>query len=201
METVDYRDSQHDVTLIHDRMPNPFQSVNGPQSFVERCPLCVERYDTNCFLEYGVGRLFVICFGCNRKFCSSAKPGCDPRYTPCQFAMDCTCDVGMHNDQRCYECDVDDSTESMMWFDHVRLVLAGIHYLFACAGRIMKAGAELTIFLTVEIWCACINKIPGLPVSIDIRNRTNDELMNKLRNSMFTWTTCLNLKTIVGWAT
>ena len=85
IDIIDRRQAQQDITFIHDRMHNPLQSP------IELCPLCTARNDMGCFLEYGVGRLFITCFGCNRKYCSSAKPGTDPRYTPCQFSMQCTC--------------------------------------------------------------------------------------------------------------
>ena len=189
MEIIDYRNSLHDITFLYDRMPNPFQSSNGPQSFTERCPLCTERYGMNEFLEYGVGRLFVVCFGCNRKYCSSAKPGTDPRYIPCQYAMECTCDTRANDDLRCHECNVDDndSIDSMMWFDHIRLVLAGMHYLFACSIRIVKTGVELLTIATVGIMCAVINYIPGMPIIISMHERADGALMNNIKNDILAW--------------
>ena len=155
-------------------MPNPLQS------FIERCPLCIDRYDMGEFLEHGVGRLFVVCFGCNRKHCTSAKPGTYPRYTPCQFSMECTCDDNLSGKSQCYECKPDESSESMLWFDHVRLVLAGFHYLMACIVSIFRAGVEMTVISTVGIMCACINSIPGLPVLINANERAQNRGLIKL---------------------
>ena len=52
----------------------------------------------------------------------------------------------------------------MQWFDHVRLLLAGIHYSFMIAIKSLKAGVELIVIATVGILCACINYIPSMPV-------------------------------------
>ena len=41
----------------------------------EQCPLCLERLANGSYLEYGVGSLFIICFGCNRKYCTSTRRG------------------------------------------------------------------------------------------------------------------------------
>ena len=151
IESHNERARDNDVTWALGRLPNPSPTIH------EHCPLCIERNDLNVFLEYGVGRLFTICFGCNRKYCTSAKPGQWSTYTPCQFSMECTCPAS--NDVlQCYECDNETyEVESMKWFDHVRLFLAGIHYLTLCIIKTIKAGIELLSITTVGIMCACIN--------------------------------------------
>ena len=146
-----------DITFVHDRSPNPTPYPN------EYCPLCIHRNDIGEILEHGVGKLFIICFGCNRKYCTSAKPGSTAGYMPCQFSMECTCSDAVP--MQCMECD-DETNDitSMQWFDHVRLLLAGIHYSFMIAIKSLKAGVELIAIATVGILCACINYIPSMPV-------------------------------------
>ena len=55
LQVIDNMNTQQDITLIHDRMPNPMPTI-------ETCPLCIERNKMGEFLEYGVGRLFVQSF-------------------------------------------------------------------------------------------------------------------------------------------
>ena len=156
------------------RLPNPSQGN-------QHCPLCIERNDMGVFLEYGVGKLFTICFGCNRKHCTSAKPGLGQTvgYMPCQFSMDCTCPS---NDEtlQCYECD--DDVESMKWFDHVRLFLAGVHYLMLCFIKTAKAGIELVSIATVGVACAIINYIPGMPAAAVVFEITTPFTKKLVRN-------------------
>ena len=75
----------------------------------------------------------------------------------------------------------------MKWFDHVRLFLAGIHYLTLCIIKTVKAGVELLSIATVGVMCACINYFPCMPVvavAFEITTPFTKKLVKNVRESI-----------------